>query len=338
MNQRKWRYLLPVVLIALAALSGCSIDQRLNALDPSGSAGEIQLDLINWSIMLMLGVFAIVITIYIYVLIRYRKRKGIERMPEQVHGNTKLEVIWTVIPIIALIVLAFPTVKYTFDLDEKPQGDDVIKVKVIGYQYWWEFQYPDLGITTAQELVIPVNKKVSLELEGKDVLHSFWVPNLGGKTDVVPGRINHMWLDAKKPGEYQGKCAELCGPGHSLMDFKVYAKEQADFDKWVASMKQPPKQAVSEIDKKGEALYKQNCMGCHAGATPQVPGPELNNFALRETIAGMLPNTEANLKKWIKHTEDLKPGTRMPKINYLQEDELDALTHYLMNRKSKTEK
>lgn len=204
MNQRKWRYLLPVVLIALAALSGCSIDQRLNALDPSGSAGEIQLDLINWSIMLMLGVFAIVITIYIYVLIRYRKRKGIERMPEQVHGNTKLEVIWTVIPIIALIVLAFPTVKYTFDLDEKPQGDDVIKVKVIGYQYWWEFQYPDLGITTAQELVIPVNKKVSLELEGKDVLHSFWVPNLGGKTDVVPGRINHMWLDAKNPGNIKG--------------------------------------------------------------------------------------------------------------------------------------
>lgn len=337
MKQLKWQYLLPVVLLVFA-LSGCSVDSRLNTLDPSGSVGQKQLNLINWSLMLMIGVFAIVITIYIYVLIRYRKRKGQDRMPEQVHGNTKLEIIWTVIPIIALIVLAFPTVKYTFELDEKPKGDDVLHVKVTGYQYWWKFEYPDLGITTAQELVIPVNKKVYIELEGKDVLHSFWVPSLGGKTDVVPGRINHMWLDANRPGEYQGKCAELCGPGHALMDFKVYAKEQADFDKWVAAMKQPPQKAVAEIDKKGEALYKQNCMGCHAGATPQVPGPELNNFALRNTIAGILPNNKENLKKWIKKTEDLKPGTRMPKINYLQEDELDALTHYLLNRKPKTVK
>lgn len=337
MSLQKRRYILPVLLLLLA-LTGCQVDSRLNALDPSGSVGEKQLDLINWSLMLMICVFAVVITIYIYVLIRFRKRKGVDRMPEQVHGNTKLEIIWTVIPILALIVLAFPTVKYTFDLDEKPKEDDVVNVKVIGYQYWWEFQYPDLGITTAQELVIPVGKKVYIELEGKDVLHSFWVPALGGKTDIIPGRVNHMWLDAKRPGVYQGKCAELCGPGHSLMDFKVYAKEQSDFDKWVAAMKQPPKPAVSEIDKQGEALYKQNCMGCHAGATPQVPGPELNNFALRETVAGILPNTKENLKKWIKQTEDLKPGTRMPKINYLQEDELDALTHYLMNRKSKVEK
>lgn len=286
----------------------------------------------------MVGVFAVVITIYIYVLIRYRKRKGVDRMPEQVHGNTKLEIIWTVIPIIALITIAFPTVKYTFELGEVPQNEEVIKVKVTGYQYWWEFEYPELGIKTAQELIIPVNKKVHLDIEGDDVLHSFWVPALGGKTDVIPGRTNFMWLDAKKPGMYQGKCAELCGPGHALMDFKVYAKSDADFDKWVASMKTPSQKPVAEIDKKGEELYRQNCMSCHAGTNPQVKGPDLSKFGVRTTIAGILPYSEANLRDWLKRPDEIKPGTLMPKIDYLQPDEMDALTHYLMNRKPQTAK
>lgn len=330
--------LLFIVFVAVIVLSGCSGDPSLNALDPSGTVGEKQLNLINWSLMLMVGVFAVVITIFIYVLVRYRKRKGVDRMPDQVHGNTKLEIIWTVIPIIALIALAFPTVKYTFELGEQPKGNDVVNVKVIGYQYWWEFQYPDLGITTAQELVIPVNKKVHIEIEGKDVLHSFWVPALGGKTDVVPGRTNTMWLDAKKPGMYQGKCAELCGPGHALMDFKVYAKEDADFNKWVAQMKQPSPKPVAEIDKKGEELYKQNCMGCHAGANLQNKGPDLSKFGMRNTIAGILPYSDKNLKNWLKNTDTIKPGTRMPKIDYLQEDQLDAITHYLKTRKPQTVK
>lgn len=337
MNRQQIRRILSSAFLPILLLAGCSGHPSLNALDPKGSAGEKQLNLINWSLLLMVAVFAIVITIYIYVLIRYRRRPGKERIPEQVHGNTKLEIIWTVIPIIALTAMAFPTVKYTFELADPPKGD-IVKVKVVGYQYWWEFEYPELGIKTAQELVIPVNKKIHIEIEGRDVLHSFWVPALGGKTDVIPGRTNFMWLDAKEPGTYQGKCAELCGPGHALMDFKVYAKTDAEFDQWVKSMQQPTQKAVSEIDKKGEQLFKQNCIGCHAGVNQKNPGPELNKFGLRNTIAGILPHNEKQLKYWLKNTDKIKPGSRMPRIDYLKDDELDALTHYLMNRKPKTVK
>ncbi|SEN73169.1 cytochrome c oxidase subunit II [Lihuaxuella thermophila] len=330
-RQRLWRALLVFSLAALA-LSGCSGDPSLNVLEPSGTAGEKQLNLIMWSFFLMLGVFAVVITIFVYVLIRFRKRKGQDRMPEQTHGSTLLEIVWTVIPIVLLGILAVPTVNYTFELADAKPDEDSIRVKVTGHQYWWEFEYPDLGVKTAQELYIPVGKKVHLEIHGKDVLHSFWVPALGGKTDVIPGRVNTMWLDAKKPGKYQGKCAELCGAGHALMDFVVYAKEPAEFDKWVAQMKQPAKVATA-AQKEGEQLFLQNCMGCHAGVNPKLQGPDLSKFGTRTTIAGILPHTEENLKKWLKNPEAVKPGAKMPKIDYLTQEELDALTEYLMSRK-----
>jgi cytochrome c oxidase subunit II len=332
-RQRMWR-VLPVFALLALALSGCSNSKvEMNVLDPHGSAGEKQLDLINWSFILMLAVFAVVTTIYIYVLIRYRKRKGIDRMPEQVHGNTVLEIVWTVIPIILLAILAVPTVSTTFDLSEKPKTKDAIRVVVTGHQYWWEFEYPDLGIKTAQELHIPVGRKVDLEIHGKDVLHSFWVPSLQGKTDVVPGRVNHMTLDADKPGVYQGKCAELCGAGHALMDFKVIASNDADFNKWVAEMKAPPAPVTTASEKKGEQLFQQNCMGCHAGINPNVQGPDLNKFGTRTTIAGVLPHDEQHLKQWLHNPQAVKPGALMPKINYLQPDEIQALTDYLMSRK-----
>ncbi|TCW36180.1 cytochrome c oxidase subunit 2 [Laceyella sacchari] len=330
-RQGMWR-VLTVLLLATLVLSGCQGHDSLNVLDPSGSAGQKQLDLIKWSFFLMCGVFAVVITIFIYVLIRFRKRKGIDVMPEQTHGSNTLEIIWTVIPIILLAVLAVPTVTYTFDLADMPREDDSIKVKVTGYQYWWEFQYEGMNIKTAQELHIPVGKKVHLEIHGKDVLHSFWVPALGGKMDVIPGRVNTMWLDAKKPGVYQGKCAELCGAGHALMDFKVIAQDQADFDKWVAQM-QKPAVAQTTSQKEGEKIFMQNCLGCHAGTNPRIIGPDLNKFGTRTTIAGILPHDEQNLKKWLKDPTSVKPGTLMPKIDYLEPKEMDALVDYLMNRK-----
>lgn len=330
-RQRLWRVLL-VFALATLALSGCSGHESLNVLEPSGSAGEKQLDLIKWSFFLMCGVFAVVISIYIYVLIRFRKRKGKDIMPEQVHGNNLLEIIWTVIPIILLAVLAVPTVKYTFELSETPKNEDAIYVKVTGHQYWWEFEYPDLGVRTAQELYIPVGKKVHLEIHGRDVLHSFWVPALGGKMDVVPGRTNTMWLDAEKPGVYQGKCAELCGAGHALMDFKVIAQEESQFNNWVAQMKKPATVATAQ-QKQGEKLFQQNCLGCHAGLNQKIKGPDLTKFGTRHTIAGIMENNESNLKKWLKDPQSVKPGANMPKIDYLEPQELEALTEYLMSRK-----
>jgi cytochrome c oxidase subunit 2 len=252
-------------------------------------------------------------------------------MPEQVHGNTVLEIIWTVIPIILLGILAVPTVKYTFQLAEAPRSDKDLVVKVTGHQYWWEFEYPQLGIKTAQELHIPVGKRVYFELHGKDVLHAFWVPALGGKTDIIPGRVTNMWLDAKRPGIFHGKCAELCGAGHALMDFKVYADK--DFDSWVKEMKQPAAKPTVAAVKKGEQLYMQNCMGCHGGINQTIPGPDLTKFGTRHMIAGILSHDENSLKKWLKDPTAIKPGAKMPKIDYLHEDEMNSLIKYLMERK-----
>jgi cytochrome c oxidase subunit 2 len=211
-------------------------------------------------------------------VIRYRKKKGISRMPKQTEGSTLLEVVWTVIPLVLLAILAVPTVSTTFSLaEEKPSSEDALEVRVVGYQYWWEFEYLNANgkrFKTAQELHIPVGKKVYLKVEGKDVLHSFWVPALAGKIDVVPGRVNTFWLDAKKAGVYQGKCAELCGASHALMDFKVYAEEQSDFDKWVDQMTTPVK-LTTKAQVEGEKIYKQNCLSCHAGPQPKIKGPDL---------------------------------------------------------------
>lgn len=326
-----WRVLSLFALMSLV-LTGCAGYDGFSALKPKGTSGEMSLDMIKLALFIMLGVFAVVISIYIYVLIRYRKRKGKDVMPEQVHGNNVLEVVWTVIPIILLTILAIPTVKYTFDLSEMDASEDAMTVKVIGYQYWWEFQYPELGIKTAQELHIPVGKKVNFIIEGKDVLHSFWVPALGGKVDVVPGRTNTLVLDAKEPGVYQGKCAELCGAGHALMDFKVIAQEEDDFNKWVAQMQQPST-VQTEKQKQGEALFNQNCLGCHAGTNQNIQGPDLTKFGTRTTIAGILPHDEENLKKWLEDPIAVKPGSLMPKIDYLEPQEMEALVEYLMSRK-----
>lgn len=328
-----WR-ILAVFTLAMLVLTGCTPDESLNVLDPKGSAGEKSLDLIYLSIAMMLVVFAIVMAIFVYVLVKFRKREGVtlDRSKYKDH-NTVLEIIWTVLPIAALVALAIPTVKYTFDLAETPKGNDVLTIEVVGHQYWWEFKYPKQGITTAQEIHIPTGKKVLFKITGTDVLHAFWVPALGGKIDVVPGRENQLWLDAKKPGMYQGKCAELCGSSHALMDFKVIADEPADFDKWVAKMSSAPAAVDSDAQKEGEALFKQNCLGCHAGMNPKVQGPDLMKFGNRDSIAGILKHDEKNLKAWLKDPQYFKPGTLMPKIDYLNDQELDALTEYLMNRK-----
>jgi cytochrome c oxidase subunit 2 len=328
---RIWRIGLLITIVTLF-LAGCSGDPSLSVLDPKGSAGKIQLNLIYWSLVLMTVVFVIVMTIYIFVLVRYRKRKGQDLMPEQVHGSTKLEIIWTVIPIAALIALAIPTVQSTFDLAETPSAKDTVIIDVTAYQYWWEFKYPEQGITTAQDVHIPVGKKILFRIHGKDVLHAFWVPALGGKVDVVPGRVNTLILDAEQAGVYQGKCAELCGSGHALMDFKVFAEKQSDFDSWVKKMKEPTATTSSTVES-GEKIFQQNCIGCHAGVNPKAPGPNLNKFATRSTIAGVLPNNDQNIKIWLQNPQDVKPGTLMPKIDYLHKDELNDLINYLESRK-----
>lgn len=348
MKARIWRTLF-VMLAVTFLLAGCG-KPFISALQPQGPVAEETLFIIKLSIIIMMIVFVVVMAIYFYVLIRFREKPGDTGYPEQVEGSTKLEVTWTVIPIILLIILAVPTVISTFTLaegypedavqGESAQGEKPLLIKVTAHQYWWEVEYPDYGIVTAQDIYIPTGERVYFELTSDDVIHSFWVPSLGGKMDTNPGLINHMYLQADNPGVYHGKCTELCGPSHALMDFKIVALEPAEFEQWVQIMTNyddTPKTATAE---QGRAIFEQSCLACHAtdGSTKS-PYPNLAGLADRQYIAGILKNGDEHqvesLKRWIMNPEDVKEGNSMPSAQDLglSEQDVDALVEYLTQLK-----
>ncbi|MDP4553139.1 cytochrome c oxidase subunit II [Alkalihalobacillus macyae] len=327
-----WRFL-PLLSVIALTLTGCG-NEQLTTLLPKGEGSEMQFNLMMLSLYIMIGVFVVVALIYTIVLVRFRRRgESDNEIPEQTEGNVVLEILWTVVPIILLLILAVPTVMATFALDEGtekvPEGATV--VKVTAHQYWWEFEYPDLGVKTAQDLYIPSGERVYFELASKDVLHSFWVPTLGGKMDTNTATVNKMWLNAQEPGTYYGKCAELCGPAHALMDFKVIAQEKEDFEAWAESMKEASSQASTDQAAQGEEIFANSCIGCHAvGADGGNTGPNLTNFGDREKVAGILDHTDENIKAWIAKPSEFKPGNNMPAFeDQLNDEELNALVVYL---------
>ncbi|WP_202077256.1 cytochrome c oxidase subunit II [Caldalkalibacillus salinus] len=344
---RKWQIVqrfLPILTVMLL-LAGCGAPE-LSALDPSGVVAEKQLSLIILSLAIMVFVFLVVIVIFTYVLIRYRAKPGQEdEIPEQVEGNHKLEIIWTVIPILLLIVLAIPTVMTTFTLaEEAPEEGDAMRVEVVANQYWWEFRYPDHGIVTAQELHIPTGEKVYVTLDSNDVIHSFWVPAIAGKMDNNPGLTNNFWLQADQAMTYDGRCTELCGPSHALMNFKVVAQEPDEFESWVESMQNFEDVAEEEVESEAVALgrevYATNCISCHAIDSTQEGGigPNLAGFGDREFFAGLFmkpsddpESANEELKSWIREPYKYKPDNNMPEFpeSQISDEELDALVEYL---------
>ncbi|HAQ07469.1 MAG TPA: cytochrome c oxidase subunit II [Bacillus bacterium] len=349
----KWRLLSLFTMIALI-LSGCG-QPYLSALRPAGEVAQTQYDLMVLSTAIMVGVIAVVSVIFIYVLMKFR-RKSEDEIPKQVEGSHKLEIIWTVIPILLLLILAVPTVASTFNLAnvspmEKKNKDgktDVLVVNVRANLYWWEFEYPNEEIITSQDLVVPTDEKVYFNLKASDVKHSFWIPSAGGKMDTNTDNVNKFWLEFDSYGAdaagglFYGKCAELCGPSHALMDFKVKALPRDEFDQWVADMQavKEPVQAETATAQEGQEIFNNSCIGCHAVTPANTTneaariGPNLTNFGERSRIAGVLDHSEEDLKKWIKDPEAYKPGNLMTdKYADLSEEELDALTEYLMGLK-----
>ncbi|MGF7088707.1 cytochrome c oxidase subunit 2 [Kroppenstedtia sanguinis] len=333
---------LPVwwLLMIPGLLAGCVSRNNMSALDPQGPVGKTQLNLVYLSTGIMTFVVIVVAVIFIYVVIRYRERPGDEKkgIPEQVSGSKKLEILWTAIPVLLLIILAVPTISTTFTLNRKPAPEESIRVNVTGYQYWWGFEYPDHKVSTANEVHIPAGKKVEFVMKSHDVVHAFWVPSLGGKQDLNPGRQDRIVLQADKPGVYEGKCAELCGSSHALMNFRVIAHKPDDFDRWIASQRKPDSTPKTVQAREGRRLFNQNCIGCHAvrGGGFKVEGrtgPELTAFSERTRIAGILPNNEKNLKDWLRNPQGFKPGNRMPAFDHLTEKQLDALSVYLESLK-----
>lgn len=325
--------LLLLAAIPVLVLSGCAGQENLSTLIPKGEGAEQQYDLIMLTTYLMLLVTVVVVILFIYALVKYRAKPGDESIPLQVEGNAKLEIIWTLIPLVLIAMIAVPTIKSEFALADIPE--DALKIKVTAHQFWWEFEYPEYGVITAQDMIMPVGEKVALELKSKDVIHSFWVPALGGKIDTNPDNVNHMWLQAQETGVYQGKCTELCGAGHALMDFKVKVVTEEEFVAWTQKMKKADHtKPASAKAAEGQQIFEKSCMGCHAtNAAQKSMGPNLKGFADRSTVAGYLELNEENTMKWLKDPEAVKQQNKMPdpvKDLGLDENQLSALTEYLL--------
>jgi len=334
MVKRWMKRLVPLMAMMVLFLTGCDF-QLAGALAPKGPVAEKQLELILWSLIVMIVVLVVVFVLFFTAVFRFRRRRGQDhQIPEQIEGNHKLEATWTIIPIFLLFIMAVPTVALTFNLEEEAQAVEGQRViKVVGKQFWWEFTYPEEGIVTAQEVYIPVGEKVVFELSSADVIHSFWIPQLGGKKDANPGSktINYLYLQADEPGVYKGKCTELCGQSHALMDFKLIALEKDEYEAWVADMLETAE--VTAETEVGAELFNQKCLTCHA-IDPGMGsvGPNLNGFADRMYIGGFIDNNAENLAEWIKNPLDMKPGVTMPPFeNDLTTDEIDEIVKYLQS-------
>ncbi|UFU00903.1 cytochrome c oxidase subunit II [Radiobacillus kanasensis] len=319
----------------LLVLSGCG-KENLTAFVPEGYGAEVSLNLIIISLVVMVFVILVVMIVYTMVLVKFRQKKGKEDfIPKQTEGNKALEIIWTVIPIILLIIIAVPTVRATFDLADESKADESLNINVTGNQYWWHFSYNDQDIQTSQDLYIPTDTRVYLNLKSSDVIHSFWVPSISGKMDANPENENTMYIEAYEEGVYYGKCAELCGPSHSLMDFKVIAVSPEEFEQWKKDMKSvdPEAQPETASAQEGQKLFQENsCIGCHAiGSSPAAVGPNLTNFGDRTKVAGVLEHDKETIVNWLLNPDELKPGNKMAG-NYpeLTEEEAGKIADYLL--------
>jgi cytochrome c oxidase subunit 2 len=282
------------------------------------------------------AIFVVVGGLLVYAIVRFRRTHDEAHEPAQVYGSNQVELAWTVVPMLIVVVLFLATARVITRVQETGPPDDALQVVAIGHQFWWEYRYPDSDVVTANELHVPVSAvgrpaPTFITLLSADADHSFWVPRLAGKTDLIPNRINSTWLEPTEAGLYLGQCAQYCGTQHAKMLLRVYVETRAAFDLWIASQRRPA--ALDETVSEGRGIFQRtSCVNCHTIAGTAAHGrfgPDLTHVMSRDTIAsGIAPNTRENLRRWIRNPDDIKPGSRMPAMN-LNEAELDAVTAYL---------
>src|SRR5690349_11418334 len=282
-------------------------------------------------------IFLVVFSLLSYAVVKFRNRVAdSKREPAQVYGSTQIELAWTVIPILIVVVLFLASARVIHAVQDAAKPATALAVTVIGHQFWWEYRYPTLGIVTANELHIPVSdtahwRPTFLKLLSADTDHSFWIPQLGGKTDLIPNRINEMWLDPDRTGIFLGQCAQYCGTQHAKMLLRVSVDSAEDFDAWVRAQQKPAIQDEKVIA--GRRVFETTaCINCHAvggSAANGRFGPDLTHLMSRETIAsGAAENTKEKLRLWIQKPDAIKPGSLMPAMQ-LSDADLDALVSYL---------
>ena len=355
------------LLALMLVLAACAPNATQSTLDPAGPTAQAQKDLYVPVFWTAVAVFVIVEGGILLIAIKYRRKKGRDRMPPQIHGNTRLEIGWTILPAVVLAVVMVPTVGLIWDLARAP-APDALHVTVKGYQWWWGYEYTDQDMVTSYDkplevadvLVIPEDREVYLSLESDgglivnddpyktdyQVIHSFWAPRLFGKQDVVPGRTNHILFSADEPGVYTGQCAEFCGLEHARMKFRIEVLSASDWTAWVASEKLGGADSSEALAAQGQELFmnplsegRGACTACHAiGGTDAgaIAAPNLTHFAAdtHSCFAGCNWDTSdvEALKAWLRDPNAVKLGAKMPNY-HLSDDEIDALVAYLYTLK-----
>ena len=333
--------LIPLVLALLVA---CTPDNHQSTFGTAGPVAKDQADLFKFIFWISAVVFVVVEAAVIYIAIRYRRRSDSDKLPHQTHGNTKLEITWTLIPVLILAAIAVPTLTDIWAQQSHVPEDqgEVLNVEAIGHQWWFEFRYPDQEVIVSNELHIPVGRPVAFKLESQDVIHSFWVPKIAGKVDMVPLNDNYMWMIGDEVGEYYGQCAEFCGIAHAHMRFRVFVHEEEDFQAWVDGMHTAPDTPLAgSSEASGKNLFAANCSSCHTidstapGSYAReisaqqarwngwvsdiensgiVSAPNLTHFGTHSTIgAGLKDLNKTTLEQWITDPSSIKIGTRMQK-------------------------
>jgi len=283
-------------------------------------------------------IFLAVSGLLLYAVLKFRRQPNDDqREPPQIYGSNRVELAWTVIPILIVVVLFLATARVIHAVQDARFPPDTTEVTAVGHQFWWEFRYPQHGFVTANELHVPVSDSRSptpthITLRSADTDHSFWVPQLAGKTDLIPNRTNSMWIDPHDVGVYVGQCAQYCGTQHAKMLLRVVVESRADFERWVANQQRAP-QRSDRVERGRHVFETTACVNCHTVAGTNARGtfgPDLTHLRTRETIAaGAAPLTANTLRDWISNPDTFKPGSKMPAMQ-LSPSDLDAVTAYLL--------
>jgi cytochrome c oxidase subunit 2 len=324
-------------MVSVFAAPGNSPLSPTNIFAPMSTPAQSIFDLSMFVLMVTAAIFLVVFGLLAYAVVKFRKKISDDgREPAQVYGSTQLELAWTVIPVLIVVVLFLATARVIAGIQNAAQPRNAVEVTVIGHQFWWEYRYPSLKVVTANELHVPVSDPAHptptfLTLLSADTDHSFWVPRLAGKTDLIPNHPNSMWIDPRETGLYLGQCAQYCGTQHAKMLLRVYVQTRDEFDRWIQEQSRPA-EAGDTVSEGRKVFERTACVNCHAVAGTEARGtfgPDLTHLMSRDTIAaGATLNTPENLRQWIQDPSIVKPGSKMPAMG-LSDSDLNAVTAYL---------
>jgi cytochrome c oxidase subunit 2 len=320
--------------------NGQTVHSVGNIFDPRATPAQLVYSLSLLVMSVCAAIFLVVAGLLTFTIVRFRRNAHDGREPAQVYGSSRIEIAWTVIPILIVLVLTMATARAVLAIQNKRAPADALHVTVIGHQWWWEIRYGDLGIVTANELHVPVSTTAKpaltfLKLESADVAHSFWVPQLSGKTDLIPNQTNSMWIDPQQEGTFLGNCAEYCGMQHANMLLRVVVQSPGDFEKWAVSQRAEASHDL-RVEAARSTFLSLSCVSCHTVSGTSASGtfgPDLSHLLSRATLgSGVVSNTPENLRAWVKDPQAIKPGNLMPSMQ-LNSRELDQVFTYLSSLK-----